>query len=76
MSVLKKGLPSCLRDLLGFLLLFVIGFIITLRRIHCNKDPLRIILPRYIGIIINHDIRIPSLKNQDSMDSKGPPFFF
>ena len=26
------------------------------------------ILPNYMGILINHDIRIPSLNNQDSME--------
>ena len=35
------------------------------------------ILPSYVGIItINHEIRIPSINNQDSMEVKAPGVFF
>jgi len=33
------------------------------------------ILPIYIGIVINHEIRIPFLTNQDSMESRAGFFF-
>ena len=31
---------------------------------------MKFFLPSYIGIIFNHEIRIPELTNQDSMESR------